>query len=148
MKSADSVVHVSSLGRSNTEVEPRAAEPAIDWLETRRPSRRLDVRLQPHPRCVRADAVGVALQLWRADIESTYAQAVRGGLGAVIDRCLAGLIILRLRRHWPLLKLVPESWILPIVAPKASSLRRWLSRGAIAVAVPIGVMTALIVHYT
>lgn len=88
------------------------------------------------------------MQLWRADIESTYAQAVRGGLGAVIDRRLAGLIILRLRRHWPLLKLVPVSWILPIVEPKASSLRRWLSRGAIAVAVPVGVMIALIVHYT
>jgi hypothetical protein len=95
-----------------------------------------------------ADSVSMALQRWRPGRESTYAQAVRGRLGAAIDRRLAGLIILRLRRHWPLLKLVPLLWMLPIVAPKASSLRRSLSRGAIGVAVSVGVIIALIVRHT
>jgi hypothetical protein len=35
---------------------------------------------------------------------------MRSELGAAIDRRLAAMIIIRLRRNWPLLKLVPASW--------------------------------------
>src|ERR1017187_4854480 len=71
--------------------------------------------------------VGEGLQVWRVELGSTYAHAVRSELGAAIDR--------RLRRVWPSLKLVPASWIVLIVAPGARSLRRSLSRVAVAVAV-------------
>jgi hypothetical protein len=55
---------------------------------------------------------------------------MRSELGAAIDRRLAELIITKLRRERPLLKLMPTSWVCPIVAPKARRLRRSLSRGA------------------
>jgi hypothetical protein len=69
---------------------------------------------------------------------------MRSELGAAIDRRLAAMIIIRLRRSWPLLKLVPASWILPAVAPAAKRLRRLLSRGAVAVAVSAGALIVLI----
>jgi len=69
---------------------------------------------------------------------------MRSELGAAIDRRLAGLIIIRLQRAWPLLKLVPASWIVPIVAPGARRLRRSLSRVAVAVAVSSGALIVLI----
>jgi hypothetical protein len=88
--------------------------------------------------------VDEGLQLWRVGPGSLYAGAVRNELGAAIDRRLAELIILRMRRSWPLLKLVPASWILPIVAPGATRLRRSLSRGAAALAVSAGALIVLI----
>jgi hypothetical protein len=68
---------------------------------------------------------------------------MRSRLGAAIDRRLAELIIVRLRRAWPLLKLVPASWVFPIVAPGARRLRRSLSRGAVALAVSAGALLVL-----
>jgi hypothetical protein len=53
--------------------------------------------------------VGAGLQLWRVELGSRYARVMRSQLGAAIDRRLAELIIVRLRRAWPLLKLVPAS---------------------------------------
>jgi hypothetical protein len=88
--------------------------------------------------------VGEGLQVWRVELGSPYAHAVRSELGAAIDRRLAGLIIIRLRRVWPLLKLVPASWIVLIVAPGARSLRRSLSRVAVAVAVSTCALIVLI----
>jgi hypothetical protein len=73
---------------------------------------------------------------------------MRSELGAAIDRRLAGLIIIRLRRSWPLLKLVPASWMFPIVALGARRLRRWLSRGAVAVTVSACAVIVLIVVCT
>jgi hypothetical protein len=69
---------------------------------------------------------------------------MRGELGATIDRRLAELIIVRLRRTWPVLKLVPASCIVPLVAPGARRLRRSLSRGAIAVVGFAGALTVLL----
>ena len=69
---------------------------------------------------------------------------MRSELGATIDRRLAGLIVVRLRRAWPVLELVPASWIVPIVAPAARRLRRLFSRGAVAVAVFVGALIVLI----
>ena len=39
----------------------------------------------------------------------------------------------RLRRCWPILKLVPTPWLVPIVAPAATDLRRSFYRDAVAV---------------
>lgn len=75
---------------------------------------------------------------------SPYARAMRSELGAAIDGWLAELMIIRLRRAWPLLKLVPASWIFPIVAPSARRLRRSLCHGAVAVAVSAGAVIVLI----
>jgi hypothetical protein len=69
---------------------------------------------------------------------------MRSELGAAIDRRLAELIVIRLRRAWPLLKLVPASCILPIVTPGARRLRHSLSRGAVAVIVSAGALIVLI----
>jgi hypothetical protein len=76
------------------------------------------------------------LQLWRLEFGWPYACAMRSELGAAIDWRLAGLIIIRLRRSWLLLRLVPASWMFPIVALGARRLRRWLSRGAVAATCP------------
>jgi hypothetical protein len=91
-----------------------------------------------------AGHVGEGLQLSRVGLGSAYATAMRSELGAAIDRRLADLIMIRLRRAWPLLKLVPTPLIVPIVAPGARRLRRSLSRGAVAVVVSAGAVILLI----
>jgi hypothetical protein len=88
--------------------------------------------------------VGEGLQLWRVDPGSPYARAMRGELGAAIDRRLAELIVIRLRRNWRLLKLVPASWMFAIVAPGARRLRHSLARGAVAVALSAAALIVLI----
>jgi hypothetical protein len=88
--------------------------------------------------------VGDELQLWRLELGSPYAPAMRSELSAAVDRRLAELIIVRLRRSWPLLKLLPGSCIFPIVAPAARRLRRSLFRSAAAVALFAGTVIALI----
>ena len=84
------------------------------------------------------------MQPWRVECESPYPRAMRSELGTAIDRRLAELMIVRLRRTWPVLKLVPASCIVPLLAPGARRLRRSLSRGAIAVAVFAGALIVLI----
>jgi hypothetical protein len=88
--------------------------------------------------------VGDELQLWRLELGSPYPPAMRSELGVAVDRRLAELIIVRLRRSWPVLKLLPASWIVPIVVPAARRLRRSLRRSAVAVAVSSGALIALI----
>jgi hypothetical protein len=65
-------------------------------------------------------------------------------LGAAIDRRLAELMIGRLRRGWPVLKLMPASWIVPIMAPAARRLRRSLSRGVLIVAMSVGALALML----
>ena len=89
--------------------------------------------------------VGQGLQLWRVELGSPYARVMRSELGAAVDRRLAGLIIARLRRSWAVLKLVPASWIVPIVAPRARRLRRSFSRGAAGVTVCAGAVIVLVI---
>jgi len=68
---------------------------------------------------------------------------MRSELGAAVDKRLPELIIVRLRRSWPVLKLLPASCIVPIVVPAATRLRRWLFRSAVAVAVCAGAVIAI-----
>ncbi len=92
--------------------------------------------------------VGEELQLWRVEFGSPYAAAMRIELGAAVDRRLAELIIIRLRRSWPLLKLMPSSCIVPIVVPAATRLRRSLCRSAVAGAALAGAVIAIIAVLT
>ena len=84
------------------------------------------------------------MQLWRVDPGSPYARAMRSELGAAIDRRLAELIVIRLRRNWRLLKLVPASWMFAIVTPGARRLQGSLARGAVAVALSAAALIVLI----
>lgn len=54
-------------------------------------------------------------------------------VGATIDRRLAGVIVTRLHRTWPMLKLLPAAWLVLVVTPAARRLRRSLYRDAAAV---------------
>ncbi len=92
--------------------------------------------------------MGDELQLWRVELGSPYAAAMRSELGAAVDRRLAELMIVRLRRSWPLLRLLPASCIVPIVVPAARRLRRSLLRSAVAVAVLAGAVIAIIAVLT
>jgi hypothetical protein len=69
---------------------------------------------------------------------------MRRGVSAAIDRRLEDVIVVWLRREWPVLRLVPSRWIRPAARPTAVRLRRSLSRIALAVVVPIGTFLALL----
>jgi hypothetical protein len=73
---------------------------------------------------------------------------MRSEFAAAIDRRLAELIISKLRRQRPLLKLMPTSWVFPIVAPAARRLRRSLSRGAVALAASASIVIMLFALHT
>jgi hypothetical protein len=69
---------------------------------------------------------------------------MRSTLGVAIDKRLAQLIIVRLRRAWPLLRVIPASWIVPVVAPGARTLRRSLLACAVVVVLSTGALIVLI----
>jgi hypothetical protein len=60
-----------------------------------------------------------------------------------LDRRLAGFIVGRLRRNWPVLRLVPAPWLVPIITPAARHLRCEIVRGAAAVVAVFGVFMAV-----
>jgi hypothetical protein len=62
-------------------------------------------------------------------------------LRATIDRLLATVLLAGARRSWPLLRLIPSSWLRPLLAPTARRLRYSLARGAMA----LSTVTAAIV---
>jgi hypothetical protein len=68
---------------------------------------------------------------------------MRIDLSTSIDRRLEALIVARVRRQWPVLRLIPARWIQPAIEPTAVRLRRSLTRGALALAVPSGVIVML-----
>jgi hypothetical protein len=64
-----------------------------------------------------------------------------------LDRLLAGALLARARRRWPLLNLLPTSWLHRLLLPAARQVRSSLTRGAvfislIAVATIAGLVTA------
>ena len=67
------------------------------------------------------------------------------GISAEVDRRLEDLIVAWTRRRYPALQWVPARWMRPVVAPAAVRLRRWLWRGVLAAAMPIGMMLVLLV---
>jgi hypothetical protein len=66
------------------------------------------------------------------------------GFGAAIDRRVADVIVAGARRNRPLLTLVPNSWVRPLLLPTARRLRRSLTRSFVAVSIPAGVVVALL----
>jgi hypothetical protein len=70
---------------------------------------------------------------------------MRDGLTAAIDRRLEVLVVAWARRQWPALRFVPARWICPAAAPAARRLRRLLSRGMLAAAMPVGIVFALLI---
>jgi hypothetical protein len=70
---------------------------------------------------------------------------MRSGVGAAIDSWLEELIVTWVRRQWPALRLVPARWIRPVIKPTVVRLRRSLSRGALALAVPVATILTLLI---
>jgi hypothetical protein len=50
-----------------------------------------------------------------------------------LDRLLAGALLARARRRWPLLTLLPSSWLRPLLLPTARHVRSSLTPGAVVV---------------
>jgi hypothetical protein len=72
-----------------------------------------------------------------------YPRAMRSAVSAAIDRRLENLIVACARRQLPVLRLVPARWIRLAITPMAVRLRRSLSRSVLALALPTGVIVAL-----
>jgi hypothetical protein len=70
---------------------------------------------------------------------------MRSGVDAAIDSWLERLIVTRVRRQRRVLRLVPDRWIRPVIRPTVLRLRRSLSRGALALAVPVGIVLTLLI---
>jgi hypothetical protein len=68
---------------------------------------------------------------------------MRSAVSAAIDRRLENLIVACARRQLPVLRLVPARWIRLAITPMAVRLRRSLSRSVLALALPTGVIVAL-----
>jgi hypothetical protein len=66
-------------------------------------------------------------------------------LPGTIDRLLAGVLLARVRRSWPLLRLVPSSWLWPLLAPMARRLRYSLAGWAMAVCTTVAAAIVLLV---
>ena len=63
---------------------------------------------------------------------------------ARVDRRIANAIIARARRRWPLLWLVPDSVIRPLVMPSARTIRRELAHTALTRVAPAGALVGLV----
>jgi hypothetical protein len=92
--------------------------------------------------CAHARRAGACA--FAADGARMYPRAMRSAVSAAIDRRLKNLIVERARRQSPVLRLVPARWIRPAITPTAVRLRRWLSRGVLALALPTGIILARI----
>ena len=63
---------------------------------------------------------------------------------SALDRRIATLILLRARRKWPLLSLVPAPWMRPLLAPAVTRVRQSLMRAMLALAMVTGAMVSLL----
>jgi hypothetical protein len=66
-----------------------------------------------------------------------------GSLLGVMDRLLATLLLAGARRSWPVLRLLPSSWIRRLLAPTARRMRRSLARGVLWLSLAVGVLVVL-----
>jgi hypothetical protein len=74
----------------------------------------------------------------------TYPRSVLTVLFARLDRRIADLMLARARRRWPLLRLVPQAFIRPVVLPAATLARQDVVRVAVVVGLIVGTLLALI----
>jgi hypothetical protein len=72
---------------------------------------------------------------------------MRHSVPHAIDRLLVSLLLGGARRGWPVLRLVPASWLRPLLAPTARRLRRPLGQGMLSLSAALaatGVLLALV----
>jgi hypothetical protein len=65
-------------------------------------------------------------------------------VNAAIDTRLAELMVALVCRRWPVLRVVPQRWIRPVLVPAAARLRRGIAAAALVVAATAGVIIALL----
>jgi hypothetical protein len=70
---------------------------------------------------------------------------MRSRVGIAIDSRLEELLVARVRRQWPVLRLAPSRWIRPVIRPTALRLRGSLTRGALALAVLLSTILTLLI---
>ncbi len=68
--------------------------------------------------------------------------------GTVIGSLLEELFVARVRRQWPVLRLVPSRWIRRVIRPTVVQLRRSLIRGALALAVLVATILTLLTVFS
>jgi hypothetical protein len=61
-----------------------------------------------------------------------------------VDRRIANAILVRARRRWPVLRIVPAALIRPLIAPATTLLRRELSRRTATAVGVLGGLTLLL----
>jgi len=80
-----------------------------------------------------------------AEAARAYPPLMRIGPGAASNSWLEQLGVILVRRRRPALRLVPARWIRPVIKPSVARLRRSLSRGAVALAVSVGMIFTLLI---
>jgi hypothetical protein len=152
---AFSVTRRASGGRRGCRCQP-AVEALVDLrvLEQRNlvcpPAEGKSLSLVPRSipsRSRRACAPVRGRRLARSRLIGTraYPRPMCSWVGAAIDSWLERLIVIWVRRQRPVLRLVPARWIRPVTRPTVVRLRRSLSRGALALAVPVGIILTLLI---
>ena len=69
---------------------------------------------------------------------------MRTRVNAAIDTRLADLIVVLACRRWPMLRVVPQRWIRPVLVPAAGRLRRSIAAAALISVATAGVIIALV----
>jgi hypothetical protein len=67
-----------------------------------------------------------------------------GSVAGLIDTLLVRLLMAGARRRWPLLRLVPSSWLGSLLAPPARRLRCSLGHGALRLSVGLAAAGVLV----
>jgi hypothetical protein len=69
---------------------------------------------------------------------------MRDPVARLIEKLLVRLLLAGARRRWPVLRLVPSSWLRPLLAPPARRLRRPLGQGALWLSLALAGTTVLV----
>lgn len=65
-------------------------------------------------------------------------------IGASVDRRMSLMLISRVRRRWPLLRLVPAAMMVPLLAPVARRARRSVMRATVVGLLAAGVAATVV----
>jgi hypothetical protein len=76
------------------------------------------------------------------EASSTYARPVLSVLRGSFDRWIANAIVRRAQRRWLPLRLLPATWLRPLVKPSATLIRGELSRIAVRTTAFAGVLVS------
>jgi hypothetical protein len=73
-----------------------------------------------------------------------YARDMRLAALRAIDRLLVSLLLAGARRGWPVLRLVPASWLRPLLAPTARRLRGPLAHVMLSLSLALAATSVLL----